>query len=106
MSDRHCVPCHGGTPPLSAADAGALLAELPDWRIEAGRLARRFGAADMVAAAALVARIAAVAEAEGHHPDLRVTWRAVDVTIWTHAIGALSENDFVLAARIDRFGPG
>jgi catechol 2,3-dioxygenase-like lactoylglutathione lyase family enzyme len=56
----------------------------------------------MVAAADLVARIAALAESEGHHPDLRVTWRAVDVTIWTHAIEALSENDFVLAAKIDR----
>lgn len=102
LDQRSCVPCHGGTPPLDEAAAGALLGQLDGWRIADGRLARRFETSDMVAAADLVARIAAVAEAEGHHPDLRVTWRAVDVRIWTHAIRALSENDFVLAAKIDR----
>jgi catechol 2,3-dioxygenase len=102
LADQTCVPCHGGTPALGAERAEALLAQLDGWRLEAGRLVRRLPAADMLAAADLVARIAAVAEAEGHHPDLRVTWRAVDVRIWTHAIAALSENDFVLAAKIDR----
>ena len=102
LAERTCVPCHGGTPPLSAEEAQALIGQLDGWRIADGRLARAFAAADMVAAADLVARIAALAEAEGHHPDLRVTWRAVDVRIWTHAIRALSENDFVLAAKIDR----
>jgi pterin-4a-carbinolamine dehydratase/catechol 2,3-dioxygenase-like lactoylglutathione lyase family enzyme len=102
LADQSCVPCHGGTPPLNPERAAELLAQLDGWRLEEGRLARRLAAADMLAAADLVARIAAVAEAEGHHPDLRVTWRAVDVRIWTHAIDALSENDFVLAAKIDR----
>ncbi|HEY3108083.1 MAG TPA: 4a-hydroxytetrahydrobiopterin dehydratase [Chloroflexota bacterium] len=102
LAERTCVPCHGGTPPLSAEEAQALIGQLDGWRIADGRLARAFAAADMVAAADLVARIAALAEAEGHHPDLRVTWRAVDVRVWTHAIRALSENDFVLAAKIDR----
>jgi pterin-4a-carbinolamine dehydratase/catechol 2,3-dioxygenase-like lactoylglutathione lyase family enzyme len=102
LAERSCVPCHGGTPPLTAEQARALLDQLPGWRIQDGKLARAFAAADMVAAADLVARIAAIAEAEGHHPDLRVTWRGVDVSIWTHAINALSENDFVLAAKIDR----
>lgn len=102
LANSSCVPCHGGTPPLDPAAVEALLGQLDGWRVEEGRLARSFRARDMVAAADLAARIAALAEAEGHHPDLRLTWRALDVRIWTHAINALSENDFVLAAKIDR----
>jgi 4a-hydroxytetrahydrobiopterin dehydratase len=103
LAQRVCEPCHGGTPPLSSEEANTLLGQLDGWRIdERGRLARTFGASDMVAAAELVMRIARIAEAESHHPDLRVTWRGVYVTIWTHAINALSINDFVLAAKIDQ----
>jgi pterin-4a-carbinolamine dehydratase/catechol 2,3-dioxygenase-like lactoylglutathione lyase family enzyme len=102
LARRACQPCHGGTPPLTADRAAALLSELDGWRVDGGKLARAFPARDMVAAADLAARIAALAEAEGHHPELRVTWRGLDARIWTHAIGALSENDFILAAKIDR----
>ena len=99
---RKCQPCTGGTPPLGVDEASLLLLELENWRIAASKLTRIFPATDMNAAADLVVGIAAIAEAEDHHPDIRVTWRSVEVTIWTHAIQALSENDFILAAKIDK----
>ena len=104
LGERRCRPCTGETPPLDSKKALELLAELGEWRIVDGKLKRDFPMADMYAAADLVSGIAAIAEAEDHHPDLRVTWRGVYVTIWTHAIQALSENDFILAAKIDRLG--
>jgi 4a-hydroxytetrahydrobiopterin dehydratase len=102
LAARRCVPCHGGTPPLPPDQVEALLAELPAWRLEDGKLTRTFPFPTMVEAARFAVRIAELADAEDHHPDLRVTWRALRVRLWTFAISALSENDFVLAAKIDR----
>jgi 4a-hydroxytetrahydrobiopterin dehydratase len=97
---KRCVPCEGGVPRLDAARIGALLAEVPGWEVHDERLQRRFTFKDFVAAMRFVNAMADVAEAEGHHPDFTVHYRQVDVTIWTHAIGGLSENDFILAAKI------
>jgi len=100
------MPCEGGVQPLTGDQEVPLLAQLPGWQVEeaAGhrQLARAFRFRDFVAAVAFVNRIVPVAEAEGHHPDLLVTWGRVRVQLWTHAAGGLTENDFVLAARIDR----
>jgi 4a-hydroxytetrahydrobiopterin dehydratase len=109
LAARHCVPCEGGTPPLTADQVGPLLAQVPGWEIEdAGeheQLSRAFRFRDFVAAVDFVNRITPVAEAEGHHPDLLVTWGRVRVQLWTHVAGGLTENDFVLAARIDALAP-
>jgi len=104
LRDRRCVPCRGGVPALAAPQIQALLAEVPQWTVSDGRLRRRFDFADFAAAIAFVNAIAAIAEAEDHHPDFCVHYRQVDVTIWTHAVGGLTENDFVLAAKIDAVG--
>ncbi|MBM3270023.1 MAG: 4a-hydroxytetrahydrobiopterin dehydratase [Candidatus Sericytochromatia bacterium] len=102
LADRRCVPCEGGTPKLPPAAIGALAAELPGWEVRDERLVRTFKFKDFRAAMAFLGRVADVAENEGHHPDFCVHYRVVDMTVWTHAIGGLSENDFILAAKIDR----
>lgn len=103
LADRHCVPCDGGTPTLPAEEAQALLTELPGWDLDdRGRLARTYEFKGFMPGVALVNAIAAVAEAEGHHPDLLLAWGTLGVSLTTHAAGGLTENDFVLAAKIER----
>ncbi len=99
---RHCVACERGTPPLTEAQAREYLAQTPDWELrEAKSLRRRFRFADFRAAMTFVNAIADLAKAEGHHPDFRVSYNRVTVDLTTHAIGGLSDNDFIMAARID-----
>jgi 4a-hydroxytetrahydrobiopterin dehydratase len=79
-----------------------MLDQVPGWDLRESTLTRRFKLRDFSAAMAFVNRVAGLAEAEGHHPDFAVHYSTVDVTIWTHAVGGLSENDFILAAKLDR----
>jgi 4a-hydroxytetrahydrobiopterin dehydratase len=106
LSERRCVPCKPGTPPLDEATTGLLLGDVPGWgvRAEPGqpkRLGRRYEFPDFLGAMAFVRRMAAIAEGEQHHPDFCVHYNRVDVTLWTHTVGGLSENDFILAAKLD-----
>lgn len=89
-------------PSLSADAVQRLLPEVPDWRVESAALHKRFKLTSFPAAIAFVDRMAELAEAEGHHPDFCVHYDAVDVTLTTHAVHGLSENDFILAAKIDQ----
>jgi 4a-hydroxytetrahydrobiopterin dehydratase len=103
LADRRCVPCEAGTPVLADDVVAELLAELEGWRLDAGgRLSKTFTFDGFLPGVELVDRIAEVAEAEGHHPDLCLSWGSLEAALTTHAIGGLSENDFVLAAKIDR----
>lgn len=102
LSEKSCVPCRGDVPPLTPEEAQALLAELPGWTLVDGHLYRRFDFPDFATALARLNQIGALAEVEGHHPDLLLAWGRLEVTIYTHAINGLSESDFVLAAKIDR----
>ena len=103
LAAKHCVPCRGGTPPLKGAELEKFRLELPDWRIvEEHHLEKAFTFPDFKSALDFVNRIGAVAEAEGHHPDLALGWGYVRVTSYTHKIAGLSESDFILAAKIDR----
>ncbi len=101
LRSRRCTPCEGGVPALEPTEAERLLGSLHGWTIRDGRLTRTFRFRDFVTAMQFVNRMAEVAEAENHHPDFCVHYREVEVTIWTHAIGGLSENDFILAAKIE-----
>jgi len=101
LRERRCAPCTGDTPRLDAAAIRRLLAEIPDWAVRDGRLHRHFVFRDFVHAMRFVDAMAAVAEAEQHHPDFAVHYREVDVTVWTHAVDGLSDNDFILAAKLD-----
>jgi 4a-hydroxytetrahydrobiopterin dehydratase len=111
LKDKRCIPCEGGTPPLDADNTARLLKEVKGWQLaknEAGqppRITRRFEFVDFLAAMAFVDKMAALAEEEGHHPDFCVHYNRVDVTLWTHAVSGLSENDFILASKIDGVVP-
>ena len=98
-------PCRKGAPQVTNAEAGELLREVPEWRIEERegekRLERVFGFPDFAAALAFTNRVGAIAEAEGHHPALLTEWGRVTVGWWTHKIGGLHRNDFVMAAKTD-----
>ncbi|MEW6721833.1 MAG: 4a-hydroxytetrahydrobiopterin dehydratase [Candidatus Micrarchaeota archaeon] len=100
-----CVPCEGGVEPLKPRKAKEYLHEVDiGWRMLKGkRISRQFRFRDFVRAMRFVNEVAAIAEREGHHPDMHIErWNHVRVEIYTHAIGGLHENDFILAAKIDR----
>ena len=102
LADRHCVSCRGGLPRLAEAALAAGLDELPGWSLTDGasHLSRTFRFRDFAGAMRFVDAMAAVAEREGHHPDFAVHWNLVEVTLWTHDSGGLTENDLVLAAQL------
>ncbi len=104
LAGKSCVPCRGGIPPLTEAQAGDMAARVPGWSLAeaATRLRRQFEFRNFVEAMKFVNRVADVAEGEGHHPDIAIHWNRVDLVLWTHKIGGLHENDFILAAKIDR----
>lgn len=103
LARKQCIPCEAGVAPLSRSEAERLLAQLRGWDLaDEKRIHKTFKFRDFRGAMAFINRMAEVAEAEGHHPDFCVHYRLVNVTIWTHAIGGLSENDFILAAKIDQ----
>ena len=107
LANQKCVPCKGGVPPLDEAALADLTARLGangnGWRVVAGHhLEKEYAFPDFVTALAFVNRVGEVAEEEGHHPDLFLTWGKVRITLWTHSIDGLTESDFVLAAKADR----
>lgn len=103
LAQKRCVPCKGGVPPLRGEELQKLSSQLPDWKVVAEHhLTKTFVFPDFKTALAFVNRAGAVAEAEGHHPDLLLTWGRVDVKTYTHKIDGLTESDFILAAKIDQ----
>lgn len=102
LTSKRCEPCRGETPPLTGVEISRLGEEVPGWEVTGDhKLVRTFRGPDFVSAIDFVNRVAAIAEEEDHHPDIAVSYRDVTFTIWTHVIGDLSENDFILAAKID-----
>lgn len=106
LAERRCVPCEGGVQPLTAEESAPLLAQLAGWAIERAeghdQLVKALRFRNFVQAVDFVNRVTPVAEAEGHHPDLLVSWGRVRIQLWTHVAGGLTENDFILAAKIDK----
>lgn len=108
LAAKKCVPCEGGVARYSAADAAAQVAGLAGWQLshDATRIRRDWTLPDFRSAIKMLNNVAALAEREQHHPDLHLEgYRRVWIEIFTHAIGGLSENDFVLAAKIDAITP-
>jgi 4a-hydroxytetrahydrobiopterin dehydratase len=103
LAGKKCVPCRAGTPALHGPELERLAAQLPDWQVvQEHHLEKSFRFPDFVSALAFVNRVGAVAEEEGHHPDLMLSWGRVQMTTYTHSIKGLSESDFILAAKADR----
>ncbi|MBM4005884.1 MAG: 4a-hydroxytetrahydrobiopterin dehydratase, partial [Planctomycetes bacterium] len=105
LTTKKCVPCEGGVPVCTREETDRHLHALSDWQLtsDGKRIHRSWVAKDFMTAIRFFQQVAELAEAEGHHPDLHLAnYRQVTIEIWTHAIGGLSENDFILAAKIDR----
>jgi 4a-hydroxytetrahydrobiopterin dehydratase len=102
LADKKCQACNRDTPKLTQPQIDALSDQAPDWEVRSGRLHRQFQFHDFSSAIRFVDEMARIAESEGHHPVFTVDVQKVDVENWTHAIGGLSENDFILAAKLDR----
>lgn len=102
LASRKCEACVPGTPPIDPARAAELHQQIdPNWKLEETRLRRRFKFPDFREALAFANKVGDLAEEEGHHPDLEVGWGYVSVKLTTHTAEGLTENDFIMAAKID-----
>jgi 4a-hydroxytetrahydrobiopterin dehydratase len=103
LLSKKCIPCEGGTLPLTKDEIDVLHEQVSRWTVseDLKKISNEFKFKDFAEAMVFANKIAALAEEEGHHPDLLVAWGKVGVELSTHAIGGLSENDFILAAKID-----
>lgn len=104
LTQIKCVPCEGGIPPLTRKEFTLYLPQVPDWTVlEEKKIEKNFTFKNFKEALKFINACGEIAEAEGHHPDLLIySWNKVKVTLYTHAIGGLSLNDFVVAAKIDK----
>ena len=103
LANKTCVPCRGGVPALKGKELANLHAQLPGWEVvEEHHLLRTYMFPDFRQALDFVNRVGAIAEQQGHHPDIFLAWGKVEVKIWTHKIDGLTESDFILAAKIDQ----
>ena len=108
LTAKKCVPCEGGVPKYSLSEAEAQLATLPAWRLthDGTRIRRDLELKNFRECIKLMNNLGALAEREQHHPDLHLEgYQRLWIEIYTHAIGGLSENDFILAAKIDALSP-
>ena len=104
LQAKKCQPCEGGVPPCTREEAEQLLTRVTGWKLsrDGQRIRKDWTVKNFMAGLTFFQRVAEVAEADGHHPDLHLEgYRSVWIELWTHAIGGLSENDFILAAKID-----
>jgi 4a-hydroxytetrahydrobiopterin dehydratase len=101
LTKRKCKPCEGGMPPYSEKQAREMLAQLKGWLLQDGKLVKVYPFANYHHTMAFVNALAWISHREDHHPDLEVGYNKCRVTYWTHAVGGLSENDFICAAKCD-----
>ncbi len=103
LANKKCIPCEGGVPPLKGEELDLYLEKVAGWQVfEGKKIYKEFKFPDFEKALAFVNQVGRIAEEEGHHPDVRLSWGKVLVELSTHAISGLSENDFILAAKIDK----
>ena len=108
LAEKECIPCKGGIPPLKGQALAELLKKLGnDWEvINEHHLEKEFTFKNFREALAFTNRVGALAEEQGHHPDIYLAWGRVKITIWTHKIDGLTESDFIMAAKIDQLTNG
>lgn len=103
LADKKCVPCRGDVPPLHGEELEHFHRSVPKWTVSnQHHIHREFRFPDFKQALGFVNRVGEVAENEGHHPDILLSWGKADITLWTHKIDGLTESDFIMAAKIDR----
>ena len=103
LTGKVCVACEGGVPPLSREEAEKLMEELNGWTLsdDSKRISKEFTFKNFAEALAFTNKVGELAEKEGHHPDIMLSWGKVGIALTTHAIKGLSENDYILAAKVD-----
>ena len=102
LIQKRCVPCEGGMPPLPEDKVQELIKQVPDWSLEEGKVIRKFQFKNFREAIDFVNNVAEIAESENHHPNISIYgWNKVKLTFFTHAIRGLSENDFIMAAKVN-----
>jgi 4a-hydroxytetrahydrobiopterin dehydratase len=105
LTQKHCVPCEGGDPPISNEKEDELIKQTPDWlllRDGTHKLRRQYKFKNFKEALLFVNKVGELAEAEGHHPDITIVYNKVMLDFFTHAVGGLSENDFIMVAKINK----
>ena len=103
LADKNCVPCRGGVPPLQGNELEEFHRSVPNWTVtEEHHILREFSFPDFKQALDFVNRVGEIAENQGHHPDILLSWGKVEIILWTHKIDGLTESDFIMAAKIDR----
>jgi 4a-hydroxytetrahydrobiopterin dehydratase len=106
LASKNCVPCRGGVPALHGEQLHDLSHQLPNWQVvDEHHITRTFQFSDFQGALDFANRVGAIAEEQGHHPDILVSWGKAQITIWTHKVNGLTESDFILAAKIDQIEP-
>jgi len=103
LKSKTCVPCQGGIPPMSTAEAGVMMIEVPGWELieSATKIRRTFTFRNFMEAQAFAVKVGELAESENHHPDITYGWGFCTVLFYTHKIGGLHENDFIMAAKVN-----
>ena len=103
LASKTCVPCRGGVPPLTGQELAALQKQVDGWNVvQEHHITKTFTFPDFRQALAFVNKVGELAEEQGHHPDIYLTWGKVEIKTWTHKIDGLTESDFILAAKIDQ----
>lgn len=104
LTQKHCVPCEGGTPPMNIEEVQKYLSEVSGWIVVDGnkRINKKFKFKNFVEAIKFMNKVAEIAEQEQHHPNIHIFYSIVELELWTHAIAGLSENDFILASKVDK----
>lgn len=103
LVEQKCVPCEGGMPPLTIQEAETLMKDIHGWELSDGakQIEKKFTFKNFKEALAFANKVGEIAESEGHHPEIEIGWGKVEIELSTHAIGGLSVNDFIVAAKID-----
>lgn len=106
LAEKTCVPCKGGVPPLKGEELRKLLQQIPKWKaVSEHHVTRVYPFPDFKKALDFVNRVGALAEEQGHHPDILLGWGKAEITLWTHKIDGLTESDLIMAAKIDKLYP-
>ncbi len=102
LAEQRCEPCQVGGSPISRAETEELARQVPDWSLGEKEIRRELRFKDFREAIDFVLKVADIAEEQGHHPDIAISYNLVTLTLWTHKVGGLTSNDFIMAAKIDR----
>ena len=106
LASQNCVPCRGGVPPMKGRELQRILQLVSEWKaVNEHHITRLFTFPDFKQALEFVNAVGEIAEQQGHHPDILLTWGKAEITLWTHKIDGLTQSDFIMAAKIDRLYP-